>query len=724
MIRMRLLTLPLLGTLSLFCLAPSAQSAPVCEAPGAIPTAPFTPRADEAIQIEADRVESVGRKSIRAEGNIEFQHQSRYLRAERLTFDKDGGFLEAQGNILLQEDGLAVTGASAEFNTDAKRIKITGGEYQLGDTNGHGGAGELEITPTQIRLSSASYSTCPPGEEDWLIRASSIRLQPTKNLGEATNMRLEFMDVPFLYLPYVQFPLGARKTGFLVPVFGTSNSTGQDLQLPFYINIAPPVDATLTPRWMSRRGDMLLGEFRYLTPLGAGQLEAEHLGEDKVTDTERNYFAFHHHGVRGRLRHYADFAWVSDIDYLRDLATQRDEVSAAVLQRDVGVNYLSETWRFDARLLGFQSLDERLGPTEEPYQSLPQLRLQGHRPLNRWLTAELDAEFVYFDQDRRMSAARLDLQPALTMNLTGEAGYLKPRVALRDTRYRLAEHAAGASGHPARTVPIFSLDAGLNAERRVTYKTSAYRQTLEPRLFYLHVPYRNQEGFIRDEAGNDVVFDTLQAELDFDQLFRTNRYIGADRQSDADQLTAVLSSRLFDDTGQQRLRLRASQSYYFADQRVVLPGETAESASRSDLLTGFDVRLHKYWYLDGLAQLSSEDFEPEHGKLRIIYQGEQERYLDWNLNYRRGLVKQSGILARWPLGQSWIGVAQWDYSFLLNQTLKATLALGYEDCCWSLRMAARRYIDENDGSSNTAIALQFELKGFTSIGTKIAGFED
>lgn len=721
---MRRITLPLLGTLSLLGLAPSVQSAPVCQAPAAIPAAPFTPRADDAIQIQADRVESVGRTRIRAEGHIEFQHQSRYLRAEQLNFAKDDGFLTAEGNILLQEEGLSVTGASAEFNTDAKRIKITGGEYQLSEQFGHGGAGELEITPTQIRLSDASYSTCPPGEEDWLIRASSIRLQPAKNLGEATHMRLEFMDVPFLYLPYVQFPLGARKTGFLVPVFGTSNSTGQDIQLPFYLNIAPPLDATLTPRWMSRRGDMLLGEIRYLTTFGAGQLEAERLGEDKVTQTERNYFSFHHQGTHGRVRHYADFAWVSDIDYLRDLSTQRDEVSLAVLQRDLGVNYLSEAWRFDARLLGFQSLDERLGPAEEPYQSLPQLRLQGYHALNGLLTVELDAELAYFDQDRRLAAARLDLQPALTMNLAGEAGYLKPRVALRDTRYRLAEHAAGESSHPARTVPIFSLDSGLTAERTVTFKKSAYRQTLEPRLFYQYVPYRDQQGLIRDETGNDVVFDTLEAELDFDQLFRTNRFIGADRQSDADQLTAVLSSRLFDDAGQQRLRLRASQTYYFADQRVVLPGEMPESATSSGLLAGFDVWLHKYWTLDGLAQLSSEDFKPEHGKLRIIYQGEQERYLDWNLNYRRGLVKQSGLLARWPLGQSWIGVAQWDYSFLLNQTLKATLALGYEDCCWSLRLAARRYIDENDGSSNTAIAVQFELKGFTSIGTSIAGFED
>ncbi|MEW5754862.1 MAG: LPS assembly protein LptD [Pseudomonadota bacterium] len=712
----------LAALLSLLHLAQSAQAAPVCEAPGAIPVAPFTPRDDDAVQILADRVESLGRTRIRAEGAIEFQHQARYLRAEQLEFDKDAGFLKAQGDILLQEDGLAVTGTSAEFNTDAKRIKIIGGAYQLGDTNGHGGAAELEITPTRIRLSEASYSTCPPGEEDWLVRASSIRLQPAKNLGEATHMRLEFMDVPFLYLPYVQFPLGARKTGFLVPVFGTSNSTGEDIQLPFYINIAPPLDATLTPRWMSRRGDMLMGEFRYLSTFGTGRIEAEYLEEDKVTNTERDYFAFHHQGVHGRVRHYADFAWVSDVDYLRDLSTQREEVSAAVLERDLGVNYLSETRRFDARLVGFQNLDERLGPGEEPYQSLPQLRLQGYQPLNGWLTAEWDAELVYFDQDRRPAAARLDLQPALAVNLTGEAGYFKPRLALRDTRYRLAEPPAGAS-HPARTVPIFSLDTGINAERTVAYRNSTYRQTLEPRLFYLHVPFRNQEGLVRDEAGHDIVFDTLEAELDFDQLFRTNRFIGADRQSDADQLTAVLTSRLFDDEGQQRLRLRASQTYYFKDQRVVLPGESPETATRSDLLAGFDVRLHKYWHLDGLAQLASEDFAPEHGKLRIIYRGEQERYFDWNLNYRRELVKQSGILVRWPLGQSWIGVVQWDYSFLLNQTLKATLALGYEDCCWSLRMAARRYIDENDGSSNTAFAVQFELKGFTSIGTSIAGFE-
>lgn len=701
----------------------AAQADDVCMAP----VRAAAPGGDQnIISITANRSESQARSQLSLEGGVELVHAQRLLQAERLRFDQKNGLIEARGAITLREGDFEIQGESVEINLRTATAHFGGGRYQVAGQPGRGAAGDLLIEGAQrITLRDASYTTCPPGDDTWFIRAGNIELKPFENEGSASHVRLEFMDVPFLYLPYINFPLGQRKTGLLVPNFGTSNTTGTEFELPFYWNIAPHRDATISPRYMSKRGTQLKTEFRYLNPRSAGVMTLEYLPEDRVNWEERALFGVEHVNYWSQWRGEVDYLQVSDVDYMRELGARRDEVSASVLPRSMGMSYADGGLWFEGRLSDFQLVDDVLTSQDHPYNRLPQLRLRTQQPLGSDWIFDFAGEFVHFDRNDSVTASRLDLEPGLAYRVEDSAGYLMPRIALRDTRYWLDGQKPGDDDRPARTLPLFTFDSGLWLERDWHIFNDLYRQTLEPRLFYLYVPYRRQEGMISDAAGPaDMVFDSVEAEFHFDQMFATNRYTGADRMGDASQLTLALTSRLFDDRGSQRLRMRIGQTYYFSDRRVQLPGVAAEESHRSDVLLGLDGRVHEHWWADGLAQWSGDDDRLDKGNLRLAYDTETRHHADLALNYRRDITKQASLLVRWPLMRQWLLMGQWTHSFYEDRTLSAAAGVEYGDCCWSLRVAARHYISDNDGSTNTAIALQLELKGLANVGSNIAGFAE
>lgn len=699
-----------------------AQAGDVCQAP---PPPPAPTGGDEGvITINANRSESQARARLSLEGGVELVHGQRLLQAERLLFDQRQGVIEAAGAITLREGGFEIQGERVELDLRQGTAHFSGGRYQVAGQPGRGSAGDLLIDgAARVTLREASFTTCPPGDDAWFIRAARIELKPLENEGNASHVRLEFMDVPFLYLPYIDFPLGQRKTGLLAPSFGTSSTTGNELELPFYWNIAPHRDATLTPRYMSERGTQLQTEFRYLNPDNDGTFTLDYLPEDRKTGDERGLLGLQHRQFWNRWHGRIDYLQVSDENYMRELGARRDEVSASLLPRALGVSYAAEGLWFEGRLSDFQPVDETLAGAQQPYRRLPQLRLRAQRPLAADWALDLAGEFVHFERNDSVSASRLDLEPGLSYHYTREAGYLTPRLALRDTRYRLDGQAPGADAHPSRTLPLFTLDGGLWLERTWRILGDDYRQSLEPRLYYLYAPYRDQQGMISDASGSsDVVFDSAEAEFHFDQMFTTNRFSGADRVGDANQLTLALTSRLFDVSGGQRLRARIGQSYHLSDRRVQLPGAAAEKSHRSDVLVGLDGRVHEHWWADGLAQWSGDDDVLDKGNLRLAYELDPRHHADLALNYRRGLTKQASLLARWPLMRQWLVMGQWTHSFYEDRTLSAAAGIEYSDCCWSLRAAVRHFINSNDGSTDTAFALQLELKGLANVGSNIAGF--
>jgi LPS-assembly protein len=677
---------------------------------------------DGTIRITAEQSESKGRDYIKLQGDVELTHGGRLLKAQQAEYDKAGNKIRADGGIELTEDTLILHGDTAEIDIGGESASITGGEYQIMGQPGRGYADEIEITGREkIILENASYTTCPPGSDDWLIRASRIGLLPEENEGYAKHMRLEVAGVPVLYLPYINFPLGERKTGLLAPSFGSSNTTGDEIQAPFYWNIAPDRDATLTVRHMSMRGTQLQTELRYLNPNNYGQFNFEVLPDDEIQQQDRGYFDYQHHGNWDSWQLNMDLKQVSDINYHRELSSHRDEVSASVLQRSVMASYHQEQLHFEAAVVDFQLLDETLDAGQHPYSQQPRLNLGYNMSVVEHLQLSFEGEWVHFQRDDSLTAARLDLAPAISMPWIGRAGYLIPRLAIHDTRYWLKDQLPASEENPSRQQPITSIDSGLWFDKEWG---KGLRQTLEPRLYYLYIPYRQQEQLVRDQNGNQVLFDTAENEFNFENIFSGNRYTGVDRIGDAKQLALALGSRLYNDQGEQLLHLRIGQIYYIDIPKLTLPNEQPLTREQSNLLAELDGRIGDRWQAGAFAEWSNQEDQLETARASLVYQSDIKRRISLGLNYRRGSVKQGTLQARWPFASYWSVMTDITHSFMEGKTRNATLGVEYEDCCWSVRIASRRYISDNDGTFNNAFAIQFELKGLASVGSKISGFAE
>jgi len=709
-------------TLGLLLVTQAVLAETVCYPPARPAQPPQAGGGDEqTIYITAERSESRSESHIKLDGGVQLIQGSRLLQAEQVEYDKQLGRISAQGQITISEQQLTIRGERAEIDTEQQSVVVSQGHYQILGQPGRGYAGELAIQGRQrITLDQASYTTCPQGQDVWMIKAGNIQLEPEKNQGIARNMRLELLGVPVLYLPYINFPLGERKTGLLAPSLGSSASTGSELLTPFYWNIAPHRDATFTPRYMSNRGTQLQAEMRYLNQASYGQVDLEYLPNDQVTRQDRGYFALNHQGFKGPWQGSLQLQHVSDIHYLQDLVSDKQRVSRRLLENHGEISYGSSYWQMQAGIDGFQTVDQTLTDEQRPYRRLPYLTFNSDYPIYPHWQLQLQGEAVHFDRPDSLRASRLHLQPALQGSYHWSAGYLQPTLAWQATQYWLADQQAGSDAQPQRQLPRVSIDSGLWLERQWAGGT---HQTFEPRLNYQYIPYRQQHDLARDRDGNQQLFDSGYREFDFDNLFASNRFTGLDRIGDENRLALSLTSRWYDSRGQQRLQARVGQARYLAERRVQLPGDATETSDYSNLLAALDGRIHRHWTAQSLAEWSADDDRLQKGRLQLRYQRDSQRYLNFALNYRRELLKQANLRGLWPLSSRWSVMADISYALNDQQTRDATLGLAYQDCCWGIRMAARRYINDDDGSTNTALALQFELRGLTSVGSNISGFD-
>ena len=556
-------------------------------------------------------------------------------------------------------------------------------------------------------MREARYTTCPPGQDDWFLKAERIELDKHSATGRARNVVLEFMHVPLFYFPYFSFPLGdERHSGFLTPRFGYGNKLGFVAATPYYLNLAPNYDATLTPRTMSRRGLQLQSEFRYMRPGGAGLIEADYLPNDEQTDSYR---------AAGSLRYgqyfspywlaATDLQWASDINYFTDLGSTTHITSRTHLPRIAQLNYGDAHWRFSARAAGYQTLDASIPVNDRPYRQLPQLLLSGDVPgASGGLRYQLDSEWTYFDRATGVTGSRLDLHPALSLPLRNAYSFFIPKVGVRYTAYDLSE--ASADG-PNRTLPIASLDSGLIFERRGLWGETAYVQTLEPRLYYLRVPYKHQDTL--------PVFDSALPDFSFYNLFRENRFIGGDRVGDADQATLALTSRVLDETtGVERLRVSLGEVFYFNDRRVNLPAGSIEPG-HSNTVGELQAMLAPAWYLRGGLEWDNAQRATARGSAYLHYRPAKDKILNLGYRYGRDQQEQIDISGHWPLAAGWTAQARWNYSLPDALLLQAYAGLSYSTCCWAVRAGAQRRILP-DGSTDNSVMFEFELSGLAKLG--------
>jgi LPS-assembly protein len=670
---------------------------------------------EEVVEFEAGRIEAQAGPSPSAlmTGGVLVRRGARLAGADTAEYDPDTQSLNLDGNVRYADPQTEIVSDSANFSYSDGIVRFSGAEFLLGDTGSRGAASMLEINQEGIlRLNSVSYTTCPPGSDDWLIEAGDIELDTSSGIGTARKVKLRFQGVPIFYAPYFSFPLGdARKSGFLAPVIGSAGRSGNQFAIPWYWNIAPNYDATITPRYLTNRGMQINSEFRYLTRRNNGIAFVEYLPDDSLIDSNRYLLSLQHDTLfDSGWRNQVDYREVSDSQYFEDLGFTLNLSSTTHLNRSVVFDYLGENWSVFGRVQDYQTIDESIAAEDRPYRRLPQLRANGAWPDQLLgMTYGVDSELVYFERDVGVTGWRFDVAPEVELPLGDGGWFVTPGVALEYTRYGLSNTEPEQLTDPSRTLPIASLDLGMLFERRMK-SNSARIQTLEPRILYVHVPFREQT--------NLPVFDTIQPDLNLVQLYRKNRFVGVDRIGDTNQVSLGITRRILDTgSGKELVTATIGQALYLTDQQVTLPGESAEIAESSDYIAEVGFLLYEHLNFDIGYRWSPDSRGTTRSEARFQYRPQSNKVLNLAYRFRRDSLEQGDVTWSWPLTQSWNFVGRYNFSFRDQEALEQFFGLEYESCCWGFRMISRRFLSTRDGTRDSSIGFQLVLKGMSSVGT-------
>jgi len=695
-----------------------AAPCPTCAAPlfPAATTATFTPeqRAVANTEVGAGSVLVLGEDQYRLDSDVVVNRADQWLWSDRLDYNAAEGSMHSPGPMRFQTPSMLARAASATWLEEGDS-ELTDMRFQLRDGRGNGRAdtATLAADGKTSTLASASFTSCDPDDPDWQLRAGRIDLDQESGIGRARKVTLRLGDVPVMYLPYARFPIDDRRTsGLLVPSLGNSNDAGYDLILPYYLNLAPNYDATISPRLIRDRGAMLGGEFRYLGATQRGEIDFSWLGSDDRNGERRSSFDWTHQGQLG-THWFVDSSLhdVSDQRYFEDFGQSLTSVATSLLPSYAYLRGRGVWWNASVGGDRQQVTDPRLTPAVEPYRRLPRAQFDLLSPNLNGPQFGLRSEWVRFQKDDALNGDRLDLNPYLIWPFESSAWFVRPQLGYRYTSYNLDRD---TDTSPTRGLPIASVDAGLFFDRSLQIGDGGWTQTLEPRLYALYVPYENQDAL--------PLFDTQSLTDSFAALFRDNRYTGADRQIDAKQVTTALTSRFIDTSGRDRVRLSLGQVHYFDAPRVTLPGQLAEDRSGSDWAGEAE------WIVNDRLSLNlGGQWDAHNDWTELGYAGATWRYSDRGLarlgyRYRRGQLEQVDAAGLIPLSKNWRLIARWNQSLRDDQLLEAFGGLEYESCCYAVRVLARRYVRNFEGELNNGIMFELELKGLGSLGRRTEDF--
>ncbi|MBH1836734.1 LPS-assembly protein LptD [Stenotrophomonas maltophilia] len=730
--------------------------------PGQDKAAASAAREQQPTDIEGDQL--LGTTTVpQYEGNVALRRGDQFVGTDKLSFDTESGNYIADGNVRYQDASIRMVAKRAEGNQESDTHKITDIQYQLVSRRGNGDAESVDLQGAVGQMHRSTYTTCDPSQPVWKLSAPQIEVDNDEGFGTARNAVLRIGKVPVLWAPYFKFPIDdRRKTGLLFPQLGMSGRNGFDYTQPIYLNLAPNYDDTLMPRYMSRRGLMLDNEFRYLYNGGRGELLTAYIPNDKLRDRDRGRVMFSgYHNVDSHWQARANLAWVSDERYVEDFANRLVGVTASNLQSTIGLYGTGQNWTAGIMADRWQLTDYTLNESALAYNRQPRLYFNWDKPVLSWLETGVYAEAVRFTHEdinfkygpeagpdleytrtgqtqRMYGGARLDLKPYVSLPFSGAAWYVTPTLAYRYTAYDLDRQLADSirrnvlvsqgvdpatatpeqlrgNTSPSRSLPIGSIDAGLFFDRETTIGGRSFLHTLEPRLFYLRTPYRNQ-----DEL---PIFDTRDFTFSWGQLFRDSRYTGADRQNDANQLTMALGTRFIDQTtGRERFSAAIGQIQYFDESRVTaVPGGPPVEKGKSAWIADANYMVNDRWTLSATYQWDPKYKREDLASFRARYLMPNDGVV--NLTYRHrinpdgtDLLKQADLSFLYPLNPRWSLVGRYYYSLEDKKPLEIIGGVQWDSCCLAVRAVARRYVRNREGELNNSIQLEFVLKGLSSLG--------
>lgn len=676
--------------------------------------------------VDAGTLQGVGDLEFSARGGVELRRDDASIFAERLRFNREFGRLEAEGGVRLTNGADRFYGPRLQYNTQDDTGVFEQPTYLLQrERTARGGAERVTfLGRARYLMSKATFTTCQPGQEDWILVSDELDLDYETLEGRARHTRLRFFDTTVLASPYLSFPLeNRRRSGLLTPYYSQGSQRGFEVGIPYYWNIAPEMDATFTPVYMAKRGEQLKSDVRYLQRSYAGELKFEYLPEDQELGRARKGVSWQHaQTLRSNLSANVDYNRVSDDRYFVDLASQVKQVSQRTLPQEAYLTYTTSVLGLgagstvQARVQRWQTLQDPAAPIVPPYDRVPQINYTRGKTGIGPLDGALGAEFVQFKHESLVEGLRTVVNPTLALPTLGPGWFLTPKAGARFMGYDLERTTAGQDTTPRVTVPWFSLDTGVVFDRDASLFGDIVQQTLEPRLFYVYAPYRNQDQL--------PLFDTALADFNYPQLFNENRFSGGDRFGDANQLTIALTSRLLQSNGQERMRATIGQRYYFEEERVGLTStSTLRTTTASDILASLGGRLARQWNFDVTTQYNLREGDMQRFSFGTRYSPEIAKVINASYRYQRASASSTGegldqvdISGQWPIAVGWYGVGRYNYSLLDKRLLEGLAGFEYNAGCWVFRTVVQR-LQAATNVTSTALIFQIEFNGLGAVGT-------
>ena len=690
------------------------------------------------IEIEGNSLETLLDRRMKAKGNAILKKGNTTIKAEVIEYDEVSEKIITTGNTNIDLESMSLRGSKlslklsdetgqmddASFifkNADKpeksvikRGVVVTKRSYDFrGDAKAIFFEGE-----NKKRLQSSRITTCEADSDDWYIKSSNMEVNTKTDRVNATNAILEFKGLPVLYTPSIDFSLNKnRKSGFLSSTFGTTSQSGFEFRAPYYFNISPNMDATLTARYLGKRGPLADGEFRYLTENYSGFNQLQYMNHDQSSGQDNRYYVKldHKHKFNNGWSASYNYQKVSDDTYFSDLATMIQVTSVVNLPQRANINYAGETWKFNALTEKYQTLTNA---SNSPYQRLPQLNLSGRKDFDSYIL-DFKSQWAYFDRDEKFTyglnekptGSRLSITPGISVPFTNTYGYIKPKLSANVRSYNLNN---SSIGNKDIFTPIVSMDSGMYFDRTVNLLNQNFTNTLEPRLFYVYIPYKDQSALPN--------FDTGLADLNMQTLFSENQYNGQDRINDANQLTASITSKFIDKNGKERLSGILAQRYYFEDRKIFGTGLNAKKAN-SDIFMGATARLANSLNLDAMFQYDPDSSKLLRSTLSSRYNPEPGKIL--NLSYRmienvsdsNQDLKVFNAAGQWPLGNRFYSIARYNYDLKTSQTIEVLGGVEYDGGCWVARTIFDRISLPTNPEPNYTFFMQLELNGLGTIGS-------
>ena len=703
--------------------------------------------------INADFTEVFDGEVLNFAGNVDMVRADQHLVADKASYDTVAETLDAQGGVLYSEDQLALSGETASLSLGKDEARLRKAQFIVAEAPFRGSADAIYRENKYLsRYNEAAFTSCAPGNQDWILHAPRMKINRDTGQGSAKNAWLEFKGVPVLYTPYIAFPTDNRRlSGLLAPTWGSTQRNGFDMSAPFYWNIAPNFDDVVTPRYMTKRGAQLRNKFRYLTDNSRGTVSAEYMPNDQLLDKARYSGSWKDQTTfLPGLTSLVDLNYVSDKTYFNDLNNalgfQNTVYLPSTALLNYGGNFGGTTVGASAGAYHYQTVDKTIeDPALLPYDMLPRVNMNfAHSFDGMPVTVALDNQYTNFyrqddlggkrslNDNAMVNGQRFNIAPSLSMPLESSAGYIIPKITGQFTHYDLSYQNTGLAASVNRTLPIFSVNTGMNFEKELNLGGTAYQNTLEPQAFYLYIPHKDQS--------NIPVFDSALYDTNFYSIFRENRFAGLDRIQDANQLTLAGTSRFIDSsTGLEPLKVSLGQIMYFQDRKVTIPGQPIERSSTSNFIGEVSGQFNR-----NLSYMTGTQWDPENngfarGQVALKYRAPTNQVVNLGYRYRRNpvdssqTISQTDVSFRLPLFGEWYGLGRWQYSLNFDKTTESFIGIEKENCCWRFRILGRRYINganiantaafvDPTTKPETAFFVQLELKGLSSFGDNVDTF--